>query len=180
MDKISQLEIDTRGIDSRFGLIQLSNFSRPVTNLAADSLEALARYRFILPPEADRQVKLEAQLENSLTISHPSGGITLTDWKHYRSEWQTLQRLDKVEFAGPRFADGEEGRFPSVTTKEIHQILNKHPERSESVLRQAENCTTAMTFPCSVNASLVRVRLMYRQGNDWSILHEIRFDLPPP
>ncbi|MBB5017525.1 hypothetical protein HNQ59_000794 [Chitinivorax tropicus] len=177
---LSRLVIDTRGIDARFGKIELSDFSRPVTHLTADSLEALSRFRFSFPGAQQGAVRLEAQLETSLTVTHPTDSLTLADWKHHQTPWQVLEAVDAQHFGGPRFTDDDESQFPKVNNKDIMQALAKLSGVTDSLRRQAENCTTALTFPCAVSANLVRVRVSIKQGEHWQPLHEIRFNLPPP
>lgn len=123
-----------------------------------------------------KNFRVQAQYETSVTISWEGPHLDLLDWKHFRSEWSDLEQLGNLKFRMPTYTDDEASRFPTVSSKEIYQAVREAggSEWAERV-KQARGPNE---YPSSVGISALRLRILVQEESEWRELHRIEFNLP--
>lgn len=175
--EIRSLEINTRGIGASFSNIRLTELNRPSYRFSVESLESFSHYRFHIDSPGAR-IKLEAALENKLNLVYEGATIALPA-QQQQSPWHPLEMANGTDFTAPQFSDDERQQFSALGADDIAAAAGKLPNASPGLIQQARRCATPATFPCLVEPSGVKVRILVQQGTDWVVRHELVFDLTP-
>jgi hypothetical protein len=123
-----------------------------------------------------KNFRVQAQYETSLTILWEGAHRDLLDWKHFRSEWSDLEQLGDVKFRMPTYTDEEASRFPTVSSKEIYQAVRE--AGGSNWAERVKQVRGPNEYPASVGISTLRLRILVQEESEWRELHRIEFKLP--
>lgn len=70
-------------------------------------------------------VNIEQRFETNMTIMNEGPHCDLTDWKHYRSEWQKLKTVKNGQFIGVQYAEDENTKFQEISLDELKKEAKK-------------------------------------------------------
>jgi hypothetical protein len=128
------------------------------------------------------QIKVEQQMETSLSISGRGPHLDLLDWKHHYSAWKELKRIGTGRWQSASFTTEELTRFPPFTIDEVKEQVRKQlkdfPEGLEHWLKLAETCRPPLDQACRIGVSRAVIRMSVKKGVDWSEIK--RIDIPIP
>lgn len=140
--------------------------------------EEIGGHDILLQPEpgAATKFKVEQRFETVLTISHDDALVVLSEWKHYRSEWMTLDGVGENRFRIREASREDEARFPDVTPEEIRQaVWGVGGERWAELVKDVKGPHDP---PAEVRLSKITLRVSVKEGDDWKVIHLIDFLLP--
>ncbi len=124
--------------------------------------EEWVRQDCVLKLEGDTStLKIERQFETTLSLLDEGPHLDLTQWKHYRSPWEVLTRMDETQFLYPGISAERSRQFPAVTTQEIIRAIPRTlpAQRRMYWKRIASQCElTEESSHCSVAMSIIRLR----------------------
>jgi hypothetical protein len=124
----------------------------------------------------DAEFKLEQQFETSLTIMDEGPHLDLIDWKHHRSEWVEIKKLENNKFLTRKLSDADTSRFPEVTMREIYQeVLREGGDRWANLVRAAKRVND---YPVGVGVSKISLRIKVREEGRWRVIKRLEFTLP--
>lgn len=127
-------------------------------------------------PGTTGEFKIEGQFETSFQVSGEGPHIDLRDWKHYRSPWRELKKLEENAFLTPSLSEADYTRFPAVTLKETYRAVLK--AGGTRWAREARRCKTLTSEPCSVGVSSMSFRIKFKEGERWKVINQINFTIP--
>ena len=127
-------------------------------------------------PNDLREFKVEQQFETSMTIMDEGPHYDLTDWKHYISDWQEIQKLAENRFLTSKIDEADSIKFPKVTSKEIYRAVSKNGD--EKWVEHARLCKSPNDYPCGVSVSKISFRIMAKENGVWGVIHRINFIIP--
>jgi hypothetical protein len=127
-------------------------------------------------PNIKGEFKVEFKYETSLTIMDEGAHLDLTDWKHYVSEWNDLQKLSNFKYKIPILKSEERTQFPEVSSKEIYdQVLKIGGERWGALVKNVKNPNE---YPCGISISKLILRISVHDKNVWKLINTIEFNIP--
>lgn len=127
-------------------------------------------------PKDSREFRVEQQFETSMAIGDEGPHFDLTDWKHYTSKWEEIQKLEENKFLTAGISESDSTRFPYVSTETIRKAV---ASRSDSRwLKLAGKCATPNSGPCYVSVSRISFRVSARENDGWKPIHRIDFSMP--
>ncbi len=159
--------------DERTRNYKFFDLSKDTILIKMDLAETIEnRYVFLTPlTEKYEEFEIEQQYETSMAISGGNGGhYDLLDWKHYTSEWQKINKINKVKFQTLMYNKEDWKRFPKVTLDELKQVTKDIIKRKE--------CQSPNDSPCYVTISTMRLRITGKIDSKWNQLIIFEFKLP--
>jgi hypothetical protein len=128
------------------------------------------------------QIKVEQQMETSLSISGRGPHVDLLEWKHHYSAWKELKRIGTGRWQSASFSTEELTSFPPFTIDEVKdQVRNQlkdFPEGLDHWLKLAETCTPPFDQACRIGTSRAVIRMSTRRGADWVEIKRIEIQIP--
>lgn len=136
-------------------------------------------------PGDTREFKIEQQIETSMTISDEGPHLDLLDWKHGRSSWVELSRLQPYVFGGNPITLKDEDRFPDYTKEELYQAIIEQEKKNEvmygdlyyqneerwlSIVKQEPQGRYLLWGP---GVSTIRFRIKAKEGDTWQVIHTV-------
>lgn len=122
------------------------------------------------------EFKIEQQFETSLTVMDEGPHLDLTDWKHYRSEWREIKKLDDNKFLTLKLSEADSSRFPKVSMREIYsEVARRGDDKWTKLARSAK---TVNDYPLGVGVSKISLRIKVREDNQWRVIKRLEFIIP--
>lgn len=136
-------------------------------------------------PGDTRELKVEQQIETSMTISDEGPHLDLINWKHGRSPWVELSPLQPYVFAGNPITLKDEDRFPDYTKEEFYQAIIEQEKKNEmmygdlyyqneerwlSIVKQEPQGNYLLYSP---EVSTIRLRIKAKEGDTWQVIHTV-------
>lgn len=127
--------------------------------------EEWVRQDCVLKLEGDTStLKIERQFETTLSLLDEGPHLDLSHWKHHRSPWEPLRRMEESQFLYPGISAERARQFPAVTTQEIIRAIPRTlpAQRRLYWKRIASQCeVTEESAHCSVAMSTIRLRFKH-------------------
>jgi hypothetical protein len=153
------------------------NISKHPANVDLDLGESIEnQYIFLRAANSELEFKVEQQFETSLTVSNEGPHLDLTDWKHYRSEWREIRKLERNKFLILKVSDKESTRFPDVTMQEVRREIARSGDTKWVGL--AAQAKTVNDSPLSVGVSKISLRIKVKEDGQWKIIKRLNFTNP--
>lgn len=154
------------------------NLSSATVDYEADLSETVYDRVIILHPflNDSREFKVERQFETSMALSDEGPHLDMTDWKHYTSNWQELEKIESNKFLASKISEADGERFPKVTRKEIYDAVLK--DGGKRWANYSKTCKTVNDGPCYVAISRISFRIKAKEKGQWKIIHRINFSVP--
>lgn len=153
------------------------NISRRPVGIDLDLGESIENQLIILNgtnPKAE--FKIEQRFETSLTVMDEGPHLDLTDWKHYRSEWKEISKLEDNKFLTLKLSESDSSRFPAVTMRDVRrEVARVSGGKWSRLVRQAR---TINDYPLGVGVSKVSLRIKVREGGQWKAIKRLDFTIP--
>lgn len=124
----------------------------------------------------DLEFKIEQQFETSLTVMDEGPHLDLTDWKHYRSEWREIKKLDDNKFLALKLSEADSSRFPKVSMREIYREVSRRGDDKWAKL--ARSAKTVNDYPLGVGVSKISLRIKVREDKQWRVIKRLEFIIP--
>ncbi|MBA2734468.1 MAG: hypothetical protein H0U54_16525 [Acidobacteria bacterium] len=174
---MSSIEIVRHDEESEINPRAFKNLSRHPIFVDLDLSESIENQIILLRGTIpEREFKLEQQFETSLAISDEGPHLDLVDWKHYRSEWREIKKLENNKFLTLKLTEADASRFPHVTMQEIYQeVLKEGGNRWANLVRAAK---TINDYPIGISVSKISLRIKVREGERWRVLKRLEFTIP--
>ncbi|HMW00452.1 MAG TPA: hypothetical protein PKE58_09920 [Acidobacteriota bacterium] len=143
------------------------------------------RIRLNPKPGDTRKLKVEQQIETSMTISDEGPHLDLLNWKHGVSPWVELTSLQPDVFRGNPLTEKDMNRFPAYTREELYQAIiaqekkNKmtygdlYSQNEERWLRIVKQKPQGKYLPYSPEVSTIRLRIQAKEGDTWHVIHTV-------
>ncbi len=174
---MSSIEIVRHDEESEINPRAFKNLSRHPIFVDLDLSESIENQIIILRGTIpEREFKLEQQFETSLAISDEGPHLDLIDWKHYRSEWREIKKLENNKFLTLKLSESDASRFPHVTMQEIYrEVLKEGDDRWTNLVRAAK---TINDYPISIGVSKISLRIKVREDERWRVIKRLEFTIP--
>lgn len=140
----------------------------------------------LVGPTKDQALRMQLVFETSMSIHEEGPHLDLTNWKHYKSDPQTIWPEDqknpgahRYKFDSDRIANAK--AFPFVSKKELITAVRAAMKSGGSERawdRLAAACETPQTGSCSVGISKVWLQVFPKDQVGGKPLAEIVFSLP--
>jgi hypothetical protein len=122
------------------------------------------------------EFKIEQQFETSLTVSNEGPHLDLTDWKHYRSGWREIKKLQSNKFLTLKVSDKDSIRFPDVKMQEVRrEVARLRGNEWSKLVAQAR---TVNDPPLYVGVSKISLRIKVREAGQWKVIKRLDFNVP--
>ena len=117
------------------------------------------------------QIKIEQQMETSISLSGEGPHLDLLDWKHHYTDWKELKRIATHRWRSAEFSADELKSFPPFAVDEVKEqvrtLLKDYPEGLDHWLGLAETCRPPFDKACGIGTSRAVIRISRKNGAAW-------------
>jgi len=110
-----------------------------------------------------KNISIEQRYETSVTIMYGGPHCDLTEWKHYRSEWQALEKNSDGDFLCKEYTATEADKFPEVSIDELKTAVRKYC--GEGGAEHIAKVTSPTDYPSGVGISRYYLRITGQQAD---------------
>ncbi len=136
----------------------------------------VAGWEILIADEEDclGEFRLEWQYETTVSILGEGPHIDLTDWKHFTSEWRTLEQ-DEGRFVLPALSPEQARRFPEVDMAELVERVRE--VAGDDWADHAAAATAPDDYPAAVLVNVYRVRLVRWESGAWLPVQTVTIEM---
>lgn len=154
-----------------------SNLSEHPIYVDLDLGESIENQTILLREASpDLEFKIEQQFETSLMVMDEGPHLDLTDWKHYRSEWREIRKLDDHKFLTLKLSEADSSKFPKVSMQEVYREVARRGDGKWA--RLARSARTVNDYPLGVGVNKISLRIKVREDNEWRVIKRLEFIIP--
>jgi hypothetical protein len=114
------------------------------------------------------QFRILERYRTSMTVMGEGPHLDLSNWRHYDSEWITLDQLSQRKFRTLATEKMDASKFPSVTKSELLAAVRKHAYADwPEAVDLAKTCKSPHDEPCGVGVSSLYFRIEKQVGDRW-------------
>jgi hypothetical protein len=128
------------------------------------------------------QIKVEHQMETSLSISGRGPHLDLLEWKHHYTDWKEMKRIANNRWQSASFTADELKSFPTFDIDEVKEQVRKQlkdfPEDLDHWLKLSETCRPPFDQACGIGTSRAVIKMSTKKGADWIEIKRIEIPIP--
>jgi hypothetical protein len=113
------------------------------------------------------QFRIFERYRTTMTVMGEGPHLDLVDWRHFDSEWITLDQLDQRTFRTLASDKMDASKFPSTTQAELIGAVRKRAADWPEVIELAKTCRSPHHEPCAVGVSSLYFRIEKQVGDRW-------------
>jgi hypothetical protein len=113
------------------------------------------------------QFRIFERYRTTMTVMGEGPHLDLVDWRHFDSEWITLDQLDQRTFRTLASDKMDASKFPPTTQAELISAVRKRAADWPEVIELAKTCRSPHHEPCAVGVSSLYFRIEKQVGDRW-------------
>ena len=134
----------------------LSIIQKDTVIILADLGETIEKQNIKIETSLLENVKVEQSYETSITIMDEGPHCDLTEWKHFTSEWKSLDKINSL-YKCLSYSEKETEKFPQTTIEELKAEVKS--KCGDKWAKHIENVTSLTEYPCGIGISRYFLRI---------------------
>jgi hypothetical protein len=113
------------------------------------------------------QFRIFERYRTTMTVMGEGPHLDLVDWRHFDSEWITLDQLNQRTFRTLASDKMDASKFPPTTQAELISAVRKRAGDWPEAIELSKTCRSPHHEPCAVGVSSLYFRIEKQVGDRW-------------
>jgi hypothetical protein len=148
-----------------------ANDEKDTVRISAELGETIEGQLITVSTELLEEIKIEQRYETSVTIMNEGAHCDLLDWKHYDSNWKSLQMNKSGQFVCVKYTAKDYENFPKVSEFELKQQVLDHC--GEEWFEQVKKIKKQTDYPVGVGVSRYFLRITGKRKDNGKTVQKI-------
>ena len=123
-----------------------------------------------------KRVSIFQQFENSISITNEGPHCDLTEWKHYYSNWEPIEQINRGTYKTLKYNEEDWTKFINVSIEELKQEILDYC--GSDLVKHIKDAKSIKEYPFSVSTNRIFLKILITDSNDNIIEKIIEFRIP--
>jgi hypothetical protein len=166
-----ELTVTIAGYTGNYIDHEISKINKDTAFLFSELGSTIEGQLLVVLSENLSQVKVEQSYETSVTISKEGPHCDLLNWKHYYSEWKTLNTNENGAFICETYTQEDNEKFPKIELSNLQKEVRKQCGEDWQLL--INDITSPTEYPSSVSISRYFLKVTGQRKDNGQLITKI-------